>query len=116
MRAPLPARRALFGNGDGAARGRWPSRASSAFKSTPINVLHNDEVGAVVCAVIVDGDDIGSGNRRDCAGFALETRDKVAIAPIFRAQHFQRDDAVEHPVVCPVDVSRAAFPTSSRSS
>ena len=74
-----------------------------------VEQLHRDIGKAVGLADIVDGDDIGVGERAGRPGLAQEAADKAEILAEFGLQDLDREDAVDAGIVGAIDVRHRAF-------
>ena len=74
-----------------------------------VEQLHRDIGEAVGLADVVDGDDIGVGERAGGPGLAQEAADEAEILAEFRLQHLDREHAVDARIVGAIDVGHRAF-------
>ena len=70
--------------------------------------LHGEEPDALVLLDRVEDDDVGMGERRHRARFALEAGDQPGIARDAVGQHLDRDLAVEPGVASAIDLAHTA--------
>ena len=73
-----------------------------------LDVLHDDEVRAVLLAVVVDADDVGVVEPRRVLRLAAEPLDEAGVARELGEEDLDRDLAVELPVARQEDVGHAA--------
>jgi hypothetical protein len=80
------------------------------FAEVPaLDIIHGDEFEAVGNAEIEDPDDIAMGHLAGEDQLLLETPNCLRMIRIFRANHFQRDQAIKLPILGLVDGSHAAL-------
>ena len=71
-------------------------------------VLHHQEVDAVLVADIVERADVRMAQARNGLGFAVETLARLRIARKMRGQNLDGDDAVKPRIARPVDLAHAS--------
>ena len=74
-----------------------------------VEQLHRDIGKAVRFADVVDGDDVGVGERAGGLGLAQEAAGKAEILAEFGLQDLDREDAVDAGIVGAIDVGHRAF-------
>lgn len=85
-----------------------PERVEGVAQGAAGDVLHHQEDVLAVGALVVDGDDVGVGQRRGGLGLADEAGDEVLVGGESCVHHLDRDDAVEPEVAREVDRGHAA--------
>ena len=90
---------------------RFPPRHHSAAdpltQRLPFEQLHHGVGDAVVAAEVVNGEDIGMRQRRDCMRLALEARQAIGIGRKLHRQDFERNLATQFRVARAIDLSHA---------
>ena len=84
------------------------ARADELLERPALDVLHDDEVGAVELAAVEDRDDIRVREPRGMRRLAPEALDELLVVRVPRVQHLDRDSAAELLVLGEVDVGHAA--------
>ena len=72
-----------------------------------LDVLHDDEVRAVVLAVVVDADDVGVVEHRRVLRLTAEPLDEARIARELGEQHLDRDESIELLIASEEDIRHA---------
>ena len=73
----------------------------------PFEQLHHGVGDAVVAAEVVNGEDIGMGQRRDGMCLALEARQAIGIGRKLHRQDFERNLATQFRVARAIDLAHA---------
>src|SRR5262245_50045207 len=73
-----------------------------------LEILHDEEAGAVLLADIEERTDVGMMEARDGPGFLIESSASLRLSVDVGAQYFDGDDAIQARVPCPVDLAHAA--------
>ncbi len=81
--------------------------ADDLSERATLDVLHDDEVRAVLLAPVVDRDDVGVAEVGGGLCLAAEALDEVAVGRQFGEEDLERDLPVEHEVVGQVDLGHA---------
>ncbi len=84
------------------------ARADELLERAALDVLHDDEVGAVELASVEDRDDVRVREARGVRRLAPEALDELLVVRVPRVQHLDRDTAAEFLVLGEVDVGHAA--------
>ena len=84
------------------------ARADELLQRAPLDVLHDDVVGAVVLAAIEDRDDVRVGEAGCVCRLAPEALDELVVVRVPRVQDLDRDPASELLVLGEVHVGHAA--------
>ena len=71
--------------------------------------FRHDERRTVVRAEVVDREDVGVGQRRDCLGLAFESGEVLGVIGQLARQHLDRNLAIEFGVDCAPDLAHASF-------
>ncbi len=72
------------------------------------DVLHDEEVGALVFADVVDRGDVRRAQRRGRPGFGEKARPPLGVGPLRRGQELERDVTAKARVFGTVDLAHAA--------
>ena len=93
---------------------RLVQRERSLFESgrerLPVEVRHDDEMGAAGFTDVVDAADVRMVERRDRPRFPFEPLPQIGIAGDVWLQHLDRDAAIEPRVARFVDLAHSASP------
>ena len=81
--------------------------AEDVAQCAPLDVLHDDEVRAILLSPVVDADDVGVVERGGRLGFATEPFHERRIAGELREEGLERDVPREQPVTGEVDLGHA---------
>jgi hypothetical protein len=91
-----------------AGRGEPADARERARERVALDILHDQERGAVLAAVVVDVDDTGVVDRRHRAGLAAEPLLEARLLQQGREQHLHRHGSAEHVVGAAPHVAHAA--------
>ncbi len=83
-------------------------RAKDVAQRLAFDVLHDDEVRAVLLTPVVDADDVGMVEGRRAVRLATEAFDEARVAGELGEQDLHRDEPVEDLVAGEVDVGHPA--------
>ena len=78
-----------------------------------LHALHHEVVDAILTANVVQRADVHLIQRRNRAGFALETLPRVGRVGEMLRQNFDRDGAIQASVARPIDLAHPACPERS---
>ena len=92
-----------------ACAGRIPLGASQLVEGLALDVLHHDEVRAVLGADVVDGDDVGMVQSAGGLGLLHEALLAAGVGDLVGGQDLDRHGAIQMGVACLVDHTHAAF-------
>ena len=112
MHHPVPVRESQCGGDPGADRGDLDGRqalrvAQDGGEGPAFDVLHDDEIGAVVLAPVEDGDDVGMGEVGGSLGLPPKALHERAIDRELGEQDLEGDGPVELAVHGPIDLRHA---------
>ena len=85
-----------------------PLLAEQVTQGGAVDVLHDDEVGVVLLAPVVDRDDVGVVEIGGRLGLPAEALDEVVVGRQLGKQHLEGDGPVEEGVARQVDLGHAA--------
>ena len=91
------------------AGGSGPSAADQVGEAAALDVLHHDEVGAVLLAPVVDADDVGVVEVGGGLGLAPEPGHEVGVVGVLGEQDLDRDRPVELQVAGEEHLGHAAL-------
>ena len=94
--------------GDGHRHRAEPARADQLLERAPLDVLHDDVVGAVGLAAVEDRDDVRVREAGRVRRLAAEALDELLVVRVARVEHLDGDPASELLVFGEVDVGHAA--------
>ena len=80
----------------------------SSFSVPALDVLHDDEVGAVELAAVEDRDDVRMREAGGVRRFAPEALDELLVVDVAAVQHLDGDPPAELLILGEVDVGHAA--------
>ena len=84
------------------------ARADQLLERAPLDVLHDDVVGAVGLAPVEDRDDVRVRKAGRMGRLATEALDELLVVRVVRVEHLDRDPASELLILGEVDVGHAA--------
>jgi hypothetical protein len=87
---------------------RQPPGLEARGQRLPVEMGHDQIVGAIDTADVVDAADVGMLERRDRLGLAFETGAPLRIAGDLGRQHLDRDRPIEARVAGPIDLPHTA--------